>query len=112
MSAVLVPHIPPLPVDDVSSWLTVVLRPAGEVGLDDGGRLARALSAACTDADVVILDLRAVGEVPPAARRAAAEAARALSRSGGALLVVDPDGRHHLDGGAVRIAAALVPTPG
>jgi anti-anti-sigma regulatory factor len=110
MSALLVPDVPgSAAVDDLSSWLTVVLRPAGELAGRDAARLARALVRSCAAADAVILDLRAVDSVPAVVRRAVADAAALLGRSGGALLVVDADGRHHLGGEAVEIDAALLP---
>jgi hypothetical protein len=58
----------------------------------------------------VILDLRAVGAVPEVVRRAVGDASGLLDRSGGALLVIDPDGRHHVGGEAVQIGAGLLPT--
>ena len=52
MSALLVPDVPgSVAVDDLSSWLTVVLRPAGELAARDAVRLARALVRSCAAAD-------------------------------------------------------------
>lgn len=113
MNAVLVPDVPPDTADDdPSSWLTVVLRPAGELDGRDAARLARAVVRAAVTADAVILDVRAVGAVPTVVRRAVADAAGLLGRAGGALLVLDSDGRHHLGGEVVEIGAALLPPSG
>ncbi len=112
MSRLLVHETPPSPTPtDPSSWLTVVLRPAGEPAGRDAVRLARAVVRASASADAVILDLRAVGAVPEVVRRAVGDASGLLARSGGALLVIDPDGRHHVGGEAVEIDAGLLPAP-
>ena len=111
MSRLLVHETTPSPVTtDPSSWLTVVLRPAGEPAGREAVRLARALVLASVSADAVVLDLRAVGAVPEVVRRAVGDASGLLARSGGALLVIDPDGRHHVGGEAVQIGAGLLPT--
>jgi hypothetical protein len=103
----------PAPVEaarpDPSSWLTIVLRPAGEVGVPEAARLARALVRAAAGADAVILDLRAVRQVPDLVRAAADDASALLTRRGGALLVLDPEGRHHVGGAAVEIGPSLLP---
>jgi hypothetical protein len=96
---------------DASSWLTVVLRPAGELGAREAARLARALVRAAVAADVVVLDLRAVRGVPDIVRCGVADGSTLLARRGGALLVVDPDGRHHLGGDAVQIGGNLLAPP-
>ena len=102
---------PSAAVADPASWLTVVLRPAGELAGREATRLARAVVRACVSADAVILDLRAVGAVPEVVRRAVDDAAGLLARTGGALLVIDPDGRHHVGGDAVEIRAGMLPAP-
>ena len=111
MTPLLLREPPTVPVADTTSWLTVVLRPAGELGGRDAARLARALVRAAVGADAVLLDLRAVAGVPAAVRCAVDDASALLARRGGALLVLDPDGRHHLGGDAVEIGASLLPAP-
>jgi hypothetical protein len=98
-------------VADAASWLTVVLRPAGDLGAREAARLARALVRAAVAADAVVLDLRAVRAVPDAVRCGVADASALLARRGGALLVVDPDGRHHVGGDAVEIRRNLLTPP-
>jgi hypothetical protein len=98
-------------VADPTSWLTVVLRPAGEPVGRDAARLARAVVRACVAADAVILDLRALGAVPDVVRQAVDDVSALLARTGGALLVIDPDGRHHVGGDAVEIGAGVLPPP-
>jgi hypothetical protein len=56
----------------------------------------------------VVLDLRAVAEVPDAVRGAVDDASALLAHRGGALLVLDPEGRHHLGGAAVEIGSSLL----
>jgi hypothetical protein len=96
---------------DTSSWLTIVLRPAGQLGAREAARLARALIRAAVSADAVMLDLRAVQCVPGVVRGAVDDASGLLARRGGALLVLDPDGQHHLGGDAVEIGGNLLAAP-
>src|SRR4051794_38523924 len=99
---------PPAPVADASSWLTVVLRPAGELSPREAARLARAVVRAAVSADAVILDLRAVGAAPDPVRHGVDDASALLARRGGALLVLDQEGRHQLGGEVVEIAGNLL----
>jgi hypothetical protein len=66
-------------------------------------------AAVCSDA--VVLDLRAVRSVPEVVRGAVDDASSLLARRGGALLVLDPDGRHHLGGDAVELGGNLLTFP-
>jgi hypothetical protein len=93
---------------DPTSWLTVVLRPAGELGVLESARLGRALVRAAAGSDAVVLDLRAVRQVPDAVRVAVDDASALLTHRGGALFVLDPEGRHHLGGAAVEIGPSLL----
>ena len=83
-------------------WLTTVLRPAGRMDAADAERFATALQAACCCSSVVVVDLRAVGPLPRSARRALEDADADLNRSGGVLLVADPDTRQGLPAHLLR----------
>jgi anti-anti-sigma regulatory factor len=72
-------------------WLTTMLRPAGSLTSADVRRFGAALRAASDSSGIVVVDLRAVGRLPRAAQRALTDADARLTRSGGALLVVDTD---------------------
>lgn len=79
-----------------TGWLTTVLRPAGGLTGAVGERFAAALRAASLSSGVVMVDLRAVGPLPRPVRQALADADALLTRTGGALLVIDgqeEDGR-------------------
>jgi hypothetical protein len=102
---------PATPAAGPSSWLTVVLRPAGELGPREAGRLARALVRAAVSADAVILDLRAVRGMPDAVRHGVDDASALLARRGDALLVLDQDGEHDLGGEAVELGDNLLAPP-
>jgi hypothetical protein len=72
-------------------WLTTVLRPAGPMSARDGARFAAALRAASDSSGVVLVDLRAVGRLPRAVRRALTDADAHLTDTGGVLLLIDAD---------------------
>jgi hypothetical protein len=93
-----VPTAPPSaePSTPAQAWLTTVLRPAGALTGRAGARFAAALRAASASSGVVMVDLRAVGPLPRPVRQALADADALLTRTGGALLVIDgqeEDGR-------------------
>jgi hypothetical protein len=90
LTAPAVPTADDLPGDQ-AMWLTTVLRPAGSLTPADGARFAAALRAASDSSGIVLVDLRAVGPLPRAARRALADADARLTGSGGALLLIDAD---------------------
>ncbi len=93
-------------------WLTTLLRPAGSVAREDEERLVAAVEAAASTSGVVLVDLSAVGPLPRSVRRALEAADAALTSSGGALLVADPDDRHVLPAGTgTRVDPALAAPP-
>jgi hypothetical protein len=78
------------------TWLTTLLRPGGELDPRAAERLVAALATAARSSDVVVVDLQAVGSLPPSVCSALVEAHRALAARDGALVVIDPQGRHGL----------------
>ena len=101
--------------DDTPTWLTTVLRPAGEFDADGERRLVDAREAAATASDVVVVDVGAVGRLSRNLRRALRRVHTRLTATGGALVLVDPQGTHGLttqDGDLVRAdVAASRPIP-
>jgi anti-anti-sigma regulatory factor len=79
-----------------ATWLTTLLRPGGPLDVGATDRLVRALHTAAASSDVVVVDVQAVGHLPRAVRRALVEAHRTLTAAGGALVLLDPEGRHGL----------------
>jgi hypothetical protein len=92
---------------DPSAWLTVLLRPAGELGGAEALRFVHALDAAAAACDVVVLDLRSVMHLPRDVRRGIVRAHEALAASGGVLIVMDPDARQGLSGEIVDITQTV-----
>jgi anti-anti-sigma regulatory factor len=78
------------------TWLTTLLRPGGELDPRSAERLVAALATAARSSDVVVVDVQAVGALPPSVCSALVEAHRALTARDGALVVIDPEGRHGL----------------
>jgi hypothetical protein len=83
-------------------WLTTILRPAGAMSGADAEHFGTLLRAASASSQVVMVDLRGIGPLPRPVRRALEAADAELTRSGGALVVLDPDERQHLPEGLLR----------
>jgi anti-anti-sigma regulatory factor len=81
---------------DTPTWLTTVLRPAGELDPDGERRLVDALEAVATASDVVVVDVGAVGPLSRNVRRALRRVHTRLTATGGALVLLDPAGDHGL----------------
>jgi anti-anti-sigma regulatory factor len=94
----------------MTNWLTTVLRPAGELDRDAERRLVDVLEAAATTSDVVVVDVGAVGRLSRNLRRALRRVHTRLTATGGALVLLDPDGTHGLtmqDGELVQAARPI-----
>ncbi len=94
-----------VPETHMPSWLTTVLRPAGELDAAETARLVQALEAAARSSDLLVVDVQAVHRLPRAVRRALRQARETLEAAGGALVLVDPDGRHAQFAGSAGLAA-------
>lgn len=95
-------HLPDhvLDADRPAGWLTASVRPAGDFGRHDVGRLRALLDALSACASIVVLDLQAAHLRSPRIAAVIDDAARRLERGGGCLLCVntDPDSAAHLAG--------------
>ncbi|HYJ75240.1 MAG TPA: hypothetical protein VEV65_06535 [Kineosporiaceae bacterium] len=78
------------------TWLTTVLRPAGELDPGAERRLVDALEAAAAASDVVVVDVGAAGPLSGNLRRALRRVHTGLTATGGALVLLDPEGTHGL----------------
>jgi hypothetical protein len=75
------------------TWLTTVLRPAGELDPGAERRLVDALEAAAAASDVVVVDVGAAGPLSGNLRRALRRVHAGLTSTGGALVLLDPGAR-------------------
>ncbi|WP_158674168.1 glutaminase A [Pseudokineococcus lusitanus] len=91
------PSLRPRPVEDARLLTRVGPRAPvhvlhGDVGVAAAERAVRLVERAGEDLDVVVLDLRAVDELLPAAARLLDDLAAVLAEDGRRVLVVDPEG--------------------
>ncbi len=94
-----------------ATWLTTLLRPGGPLDARATERLVGALRTAASSSDVVVVDVQAVGHLPRAVRRALVEAHHTLTASGGALVLLDPEGRHGLTEEHADVVQRFGPDP-